>query len=315
MNKWQKIGLIAGTGAAAVTITHIINQMIFTAAVRDGVTNTDNRLFYKWKFGNISYTRCGSGRPVLLVHDLNSSSNAYEWNIIQKELAKTYTVYAIDLLGCGYSEKPSITYTAYLYVQLLNDFVTNIIGKRTDIVATGGSAPLAIMACYNNSSLFDKIILVNPESIGAASRIPNKQSNALRILLNIPVLGTALYNLHMSRVHTVLRLKKAFYKESLITPEYITAYHESSHLTGSAAKNIYISTTCHYTTASIGRALSEINNCIYILAGDHETEIDETIHDYLSVNPAIECAYVKDTGHLPQLERPSRFMTQLKIFL
>ena len=66
--------------------------------------------------------KTGSGSPVLLVHNFDVCSSMHEWNNIEAELAKTNTVYSIDLLGCGCSERPILTYTNFLYVQLINDF-------------------------------------------------------------------------------------------------------------------------------------------------------------------------------------------------
>ena len=57
--------------------------------------------------GNIYYTKCGSGKPLLLIHDLHFASSGYEWESIREQLSRSYTVYTLDLLGCGRSEKPN----------------------------------------------------------------------------------------------------------------------------------------------------------------------------------------------------------------
>jgi len=316
MNKWHKIGMAVGIGSAAISTIHIINKIIFSTSVVTGVTVFNNKLNYKWKFGNIAYTKTGKGKPILLIHDLKNTSSTYEWKEIIKKLSKSRTVYALDLLGCGYSDKPNITYTAYLYVQLLDDFVTDIIGKRTDIAVTGDSCPLAIMACYSNSMIFDKLILINPENIGKSTLIPNKKSNIFRILLNSPIIGTLIYNVCMSKRNIQLYFKnELFYNSEKISKAILNAYHENAHLYGSSAKFLYTSTKCRYTTASIGRAISEINNCIYIIAGDSETNIDLIIEDYISINPAIEVALISHCKHLPQLEKPDALLKQFNIFL
>ena len=315
MNKWHKIGIAVGFGSAAIFTIHIINKIIFSTSVVNGATASSNKLNYKWKFGNISYTRTGKGKPILLIHDLKNTSSSYEWKEIIKNLSKSRTVYAIDLLGCGYSDKPNITYTAYLYVQLLNDFVTNVIGKRTDVAVTGDSCPLAIMACYNNSMIFDKLFLINPENIGKSTLIPNKKSNLFRILLNSPIIGTMIYNVCMSKRNIQLNFKnELFYDYSNISKDILTAYHENAHLYGSSAKFLYTSTKCRYTTASIGRAISEINNCIYIIASESEPNMDSTIEEYISINPAIEVAFIRNCKHLPQLEQPELLLAQFDIF-
>ena len=79
--------------------------------------------YYNWRFGKIYYTKQGTGSPVLLIHDLTIYSSAYEWEALVKQLEKNHTVYCIDLPGCGRSDKQHITYTNYLYVQAISDFI------------------------------------------------------------------------------------------------------------------------------------------------------------------------------------------------
>ena len=66
-------------------------------------------------------------------------------------------VYTIDLLGCGRSEKLNMTYTNYLYVQLISDFIKSEIGHRVNVIATGEAASIPVMACANNPELFDPV--------------------------------------------------------------------------------------------------------------------------------------------------------------
>ena len=82
-----------------------------------------NKHQYSSRFGDIFYTKKGHGTPLLLIHDLKCAASAAEWDSIIDSLAENHTVYALDLLGCGRSEKPKMTYTNYIYVQLINNFI------------------------------------------------------------------------------------------------------------------------------------------------------------------------------------------------
>ena len=84
----EKLGLAAGMGTAAFTTAHIINQCIFQAAVSDKITENKSILKYKWRLGNVAYTVCGKGSPLLLIHDLKPESSSYEWKRVVKALAK-----------------------------------------------------------------------------------------------------------------------------------------------------------------------------------------------------------------------------------
>ena len=183
MNKWQKIGLAVGMGTAVITTTHLINSIIFKSSTANNYTGKRIRSNYQWKFGNIAYITAGSGSPLLLIHDLNSYSSSYEWEQTINSFAKNHKVYAIDLLGCGHSDKPNLTYTTFMYTQLINDFVLNVIRSKTDVVATAGSTPIVIMAAFNNHALFNKIILVSPLSVEDALKGPDNLSGIRRHIL------------------------------------------------------------------------------------------------------------------------------------
>lgn len=316
MNKWTKIGLAVGAGAATIATAHLLNKFIFTNATSRKVTDINKRETFSWKFGDISYTVCGEGSPLLLIHDLQSSSSSYEWKNVLTGLSKNHTVYTMDLLGCGYSHKPNITYTTYMYTQLINDFIVKVIGKKTDIIATGDSAPMTIMTAYNNPDVIGKIMLVNPQNIGSAMINPDSRSDIRRGLLNSPILGTMIYNICMSKSKTLKNfLCKLMHNPNNIKPEWVSAYYENSHLGGSSAKYLYTSCVCHYTTASIARAVKELDNCIYIINGSEKVGASETADEYIMLNPAIEVATVKETNHLPQLEQPKEFIRTVQVFM
>ena len=81
-----------------------INKAIEKIATSKKLLNSKNKEVYHWRFGNISYSVTGEGKPVLLVHNLKEDSSSIEWSEIIPKLSKTNTVYAIDLLGCGLSD-------------------------------------------------------------------------------------------------------------------------------------------------------------------------------------------------------------------
>ena len=203
-----------------------------------------------------------------------------------------------------------------MYTQLLNDFIVNVIARRVSVAATEQSAPLTIMAAYNNPYLFDKIVLVSPESIRHAMINPGKHSNIRKMLLNTPVLGTMLYNIFVNR-HEINRkfTNELFAYQNMIPRETCKAYHETAHLGGASAKYLFASTQCHYTTASISRAVSQLDNCIYIVSGDKNTDMRAVIKEYTDLNPAIETYLIPNAKVLPQIEQPEEFVNTLNIYI
>lgn len=79
---------------------------------------------------SINYLSMGdSSKPVLLlVHGFGASSYHFRYNI--PHLSKHYHVYALDLLGFGWSDKPVMDYDASVWKDQVVDFVNQIIMKE-----------------------------------------------------------------------------------------------------------------------------------------------------------------------------------------
>ncbi len=314
MKTKNKIITICLISSATISSIAIINKVISLTSDK-GILPKENRQSYHWRFGTISYTCQGNGKPLILLHDLLPGNSDVEWKNTLDKLSNFYTVYTLDLLGFGRSDKPAITYTNYLYVQLITDFIKSVIGKRTDIIASGSSSNIAIMACCNDKSLFDRIMLVNPDPLAKTNLIPGRHSKMQKLLLDCPVIGTLLYNIMVSK----LSLKKDFSSLYFANPAYknhdlLNSFYESAHLGGYNAKFIYSSIIGNYTNFSLSHKLGEIDNSIYIIGGAKEPFIKETLNEYQTLNPAIESSLIKESKHFPHIERPQEFLDLCQIF-
>lgn len=300
--------------ASAATATAVINKCIKLTATSKSLLSESNSLCYKWRFGNIHYTKVGSGKPLLLIHDLTAYSSGYEWGQIVNSLKEYYTVYTIDLLGCGRSEKPDLTYTNFLYVQLITDFIKSVIGHRTNVIASGASTALTVMACNNAPELFDQLMLVNPESLLSCSQIPSKNAKLYKFILDMPVLGTLLYHIAASKQAITEDFTKHFYYNPYsVKSSCIDAYYESAHL-GQSPKSLYASVKCNYTKCNIINALKKINNSIYIVGGAEMDFIEDIVAEYQKYNPAIETSFISESKYLPQLENTTELLRTIQMF-
>ena len=105
----------------------------------------------------------------------------------------------MDLLGCGLSDKPGLSYTNYMYVQLITAFIKDIIKSKTSVVASNLSSSFVIMANQLDASIIDKMIFINPVSFHSMDAMPDQQSKLKQTIINLPLVGTFIYNLLMNR--------------------------------------------------------------------------------------------------------------------
>lgn len=299
---------------AAAGVVHIVNHAIFTTATLKDLLKSSANNYYDWRFGKVYYKKKGHGSPLLLVHDLTVYSSAYEWNKLIDKLAENHTVYALDLLGCGRSEKPKITYTNFLYVQLISDFIKNVIREKTDIVASGFSGSFVLLACHNESELFGKLSLINPPSLSGLSKAPTKRNKLCKFILELPIFGTLIYNMKTCQSNIQLLLTEQYlYNPFLASAEIIDTYYEASHKGYGNARFLLSSIVGNYTNNNVTHALKDINNSIVIINGDAEAQREETKDSYLKCNPAIEYFNITKAKHLPQLENPDNLLEILNI--
>ena len=151
--------------------------------------------FYVWKHGKIFYHVKGDGAPILVIHGLEPHQSGRELDALSNHLASTHTVYRIDLLGFGLSDKPWFTYTNYLYVQLIQNFIHDVIEKPCDILAYGGSGLCALQANKTDPSMIEKLILLDP-LFEVPMPYKGAISDVLRKVIDYPIIGTFLFNLY-----------------------------------------------------------------------------------------------------------------------
>lgn len=300
----------------ATAVIHFFNKVIAASASLKEILNINNKNFYKWRFGNIYYTKRGKGSPVLLIHDSFPGSSGYEWNRVEKGLEEDHTVYNIDLLGFGRSEKPGITYTNFVFVQMINDFIRNVIRDKTDVISCGFSSSFVTMACRQEKDLYNKIIFINPPSIKMINRAPSKKDKLLKTLLEVPVFGTLVYHMVISQENTRNQFIENFYFNPFhLDQDIIDSYYEASHKGGYYAKNIYNSYIGKYLNINIEPSLKQIDNSIYIIEGTEESCAQDILDCYKTLNPSIEFTTIENTKHFPHIEKPEQFLENIRVFL
>ena len=241
---------------------------------------------------------------MLLLHDLHCASSGREWQYIEDALAQDHTVYTLDLLGCGRSDKPAITYTNFLYVQLIVTFIKQVIGCPTDVIASGLSGSFVVTACNTAPKCFGRIMMINPTDLAKLNKIPDKRSRFLKRMIELPLVGTLLYHTLTGRSNIELLFTESYYHNPFHrSPEDVDAFYESAHLQSSAGKYLFASLAGNYVNLNIGHALKHIDNSIFLIGGEEEPGIAETFapvhsaqHLHRNPDPAENKAHATDGG-------------------
>ncbi len=310
--------LLKGIGitAAAAGVVYGINRLVFFLSTMKDLLTSKEKSYYSWRFGNIYYSKKGEGKPVLLIHSLEPAGSDCEWQQIVDELAGEHTVYTIDLPGCGRSQKEKMVYTNYLYVQAVNDFVKHVIKAKTDIITSGDSSSIAVMACHSEPSLYGRFIFINPESLDHMVKRPKTWQKCLSYMMQLPLIGT-LYYVLMNSKWQIKRdfIGRYYYDVTRIAPGMIDMFYEAAHLGGFSARFACASQIGYYTRINVVYALKQIDHSMYIIGGAEHEGINETIAGYTHFNPAIEAVQIEAAKGMPHMERPVETADLCKLYL
>ena len=310
----RKVGFFATFTGAMLGTMHIINRVFSYIATADDYLNKDSYKYYNWRFGKIAYKKKGNGSPILLVHNFNVCSSSDEWKNIEGELSKTNTVYSIDLLGCGCSDHPALTYTNFLYVQLITDFIKHVIGEKTDIIVSGDSSSFVLMASANDETIINRITMINPQNLISLAKVPTKRTKLIKHLLFTPVIGTFIYNMKINKRTISQDFKSSYYyDQNAVSEKDILTCFESSHKDRGRSKYLYACQKSRYTNANILFCLSKLNNSIFIIIGNGNPENTLSASQYQNQLPSIEIVGIDNTKQLPHVEKPDEFIEQIRI--
>ncbi|CAN6333035.1 unnamed protein product [Urochloa humidicola] len=116
---------------------------------------------WTWRGMRVNYLARGQGPPVLLIHGFGASVAHWRRNI--GVLSESYTVYAIDLLGFGASDKPpGFSYTMETWAELILDFLEDVVKRPAVLVGNSvGSLACVIAAAESNRDVVRGLVLLN----------------------------------------------------------------------------------------------------------------------------------------------------------
>lgn len=303
INKLSKVIAFSALSTAGI---YFLNNHINERAVSRHLLETKSENYYKWKNLNVYYTQKGTlGSPVILLHNLNPAFSSVEWYKIEDLLAKNHRVYSIDLLGCGRSDKPELTYTNFYFVQLLIDFIKSRICEKTFVVASGYSSSIALMASAYDATKFSGLLFINPPSLGKLSQVPTKKSKIAKKILELPLIGSLVYNNIFAREAIDNKLiEKYLYNPFLIESNYTDSFYEGAHLGNGNGRFLQASLSGNYINMNIEHALKNTPVYADILIGSAEKDSNFISRTWKRLKPDMRIYSIQQAYALPHFEQP-----------
>ncbi|KAL3680467.1 hypothetical protein R1sor_023423 [Riccia sorocarpa] len=271
---------------------------------------------WNWRGHSVNYVCQGSGPAIVLVHGFGASIGHWRKNI--GVLAKTNTVYAIDLLGFGASDKPlGFKYTMETWAELLVDFLDEIVASP--VVFMGNS--IGSLACLIASAEAPAGMVRGTVLINCAGGMNNKAVTddwrlklllpillLIDVILSIPALSTRLFSSIKSRKNLRNVLQSVYNNKEAVDDELIEVIRTPAEDPG--ALNAFITINSGPPGPKPQTLLPKISHPVLIIWGDDDpfTPLDgpvgKWITAYASSAPNVQLNVLQNVGHCPHDDRP-----------
>lgn len=296
------------TASIGATIGAVIasNKIIFRNARKKDSDFSEGE-YYNWEHGNIHYIKKGSGKPLLLVHGLTIGSSHREFYKNIDNLSKTFTVYAVDLPGYGYSDKPKITYTAFIYASCLNKFITDVVGKPCSIIGANGGGMLATITAKLFPNNITGLTLISPT--GISGPMAENDDVYTRTLNELPLIGETIYtsSTSKSKIKKFL-VEDGFFAKELVDDELINTFYFSAHGTNTDARYSYASFITNFINMDIKEYYKHTTQPISVIWGENNTLNPVINMDILKeIKPNANYYLFEETKLFPHIENSEEF--------
>jgi pimeloyl-ACP methyl ester carboxylesterase len=257
------------------------------------------------------YLRAGSGPALLLVHGLLGYS--FSWRFAIPALARYATVYAVDLIGTGFSDRPpGLDCSFKAHAERLRRFMDAASLSSCHLLGTSHGGAVSIMTAAMVPDRVRCLILVDPVNPWSA------HGKRLTVFLSNPLIAPLFTNLapRLPMLHAFYH-HRMFGDQRRIPPDSLEGYLEPMRIPGSYDYGLAVVSSWNRDLQELESALPRINGIRTLLIwGTADKAVDPASAAQLKERLS-DCQLVmfEGVGHLPYEEVPDEFNRAVTKFL
>jgi len=266
----------------------------------------------KIKGHTIFYVVKGEGESLILIHGYGAGLWVWERQI--EILSQSYRVYALDLIGHGFSDRSKIDYTSEAYIYFLRDFMDGIGIKKATLIGNSMGGGIAWAMAIFFPERVKKLILIDCVPPDVLDKVKNDSFRTLVAIKDIPLLP---YLIIGSRSRNSIKwvLQECLFDIKLITPEVLDRQYQFSKIKGTTW--VLYSTFKHAKDAkNLKDLLSRIDHPTFLIWGKWDLifppAVGKAIHQAIKGS---KFQVIEKGGHIPMWETPDEVNQAILSFL
>ncbi|GAA5512918.1 uncharacterized protein Rv2715 [Deinococcus carri] len=247
----------------------------------------------------------GEGTPVVLLHGIGRSLE--DWSETIPALSRTHRVYAPDLIGFGYTDKPDVPYTLAGLARFVRHFL-EVVGETRPVALVGNSLGGAVAQQFAVQSPERTRALLLVASAGFGADV----APVLRAL-SVRGVGELLLRPHPRTARQTVR--SLFHDPSFVTEERVAQALDLARQSGAARAFLRVLRDLGDWRGARGpwrehlaSGLAARQTPTLLVWGDRDAVLPARhLGAARQQHPHARFHLFRETGHLPQLERADAF--------
>jgi len=257
------------------------------------------------------YLSAGSGPALLLVHGLLGYS--FSWRFTIPALAQHAAVCAVDLMGTGFSDRPTgLDCSLKASAQRLLRFTDEAGLARCDLLGTSHGGAVALMAAALAPDRIRRLILVAPVNPWSA------HGKRFSVFLSHPLVAPLFLTLAPRvRILDEFYLRRMFGDPRRIPPDSLEGYRKPMRIPGSYEYGLSLLRSWNRDLKELEAMLPRIAHLPTLLIwGSLDTAVNPASAAHLKQRfRDCRLVMIEGAGHLPYEETPEEFNRAVAEFL
>jgi pimeloyl-ACP methyl ester carboxylesterase len=260
----------------------------------------------------VRYIKTGKGSTLVLLHTLRTQLDLFEK--VVPELAKRFTVYALDYPGHGYSDLPKARYDAAFFTRAVEGFLEKLDLHDVTLAGVSIGGSIVLITAARRNPRVARVIAINPYDYAKGRGMARSSlfGRLVTYLSLIPFIG-----------ETVMRLRNFLIMKAVLNG----GVADANSISPALMKEMYLvgNRSGHYraflsllrNSASWETATKDygrIDIPVLLIWGDQDwARPSEREHDRKLI-PGVQMTTIERGGHFLALDRPQELIQSIVRF-
>lgn len=241
-----------------------------------------------------------AGDPLILIHGLMDST--YSWTKNIDVLAQTHRVWAIDLIGFGFSSRMTARrYSLKYSARTVREFMDAQGIERATLIGHSLGGAVALQTAHDFPERVARLVLIAPGTFWVG-QIPTVANWAARV----PAVPRALASIST----TSPRIRLASFRHALGNPAFMDEVQTSALVQTTQVKgstDALVAMAASPRDSDLPAGLAAIDQPTLILHGDKDGTVPvRHAERHARAMPNARTIILEGAGHIPHIEQPAR---------